>query len=61
MWKVSDWQRLFYKYDNNPKHTASAVKAYLDIKAHNETVSVIGWPSQMPDLKLTEAVRQRME
>lgn len=31
------------QHDNNLKHTANAVKANLEGKTHNETVSVMDW------------------
>lgn len=39
-----------------PKRTASLVKAYLDRKMHNETLSVLGCPPLSPDLIIIESL-----
>lgn len=41
---------FIFQHDNDPKHTASAVKAYLGI------LSVTDGPPQSPKLSITEAV-----
>lgn len=41
-------------HDNDPKHTASTVKAYLKRKEEKGDITVMGWPSQSPDLNPIE-------
>lgn len=47
---------FIFQNDNDSKHIANAVKAFLDRKAHSETLSVMDWPPQSPNLKIIEAV-----
>lgn len=42
--------------DNDLKHTANAVKSYLNRKTHEEKLSVIDWPSWSLTLKIIEVV-----
>ncbi len=39
-------QRLVFQHDNDPKHTAKRVKAWL----RTNHINVLEWPSQSPDL-----------
>ena len=39
-----------FKYDNDPKHTARAMKEWL----HKKHFKVLEWPSQSPDLNPIE-------
>ncbi len=42
--------------NDNPKHTANAVKSYLEIKTADKTLTVMDRPPKNPDLNITEAV-----
>ena len=45
---------FIFQHDNDPKHTANAVKSYLEIKTYLETV--MDWPPQSLDLNIIETV-----
>lgn len=44
-----------------PKHAAFTVKACLDRKAKNETLSVMDWPARSSDGNMTEAVQDHLD
>ncbi len=48
-------RRFTFKEDNDPKHTAKITKEWL----HNNSVTVLEWPSQSPDLKPNWASLER--
>lgn len=55
--RVWGWSSFIFQHENDPsKHTSNTVKAYLDRKTHNGTLSVIDWCPQSPDLKIIEVV-----
>ncbi len=43
-------RRFTFQQDNDPKHTAKIMKEWL----HNNSVTVLEWPSQSPDLNPIE-------
>ncbi len=43
-------RRFTFQQDNDPKHTAKITKEWL----HNNSVTVLEWPSQSPDLNPIE-------
>ncbi len=45
-------RRFTFQQDNDPKHTAKITKEWL----HNNTVTVLEWPSQSPDLNPIEQI-----
>lgn len=47
-----------FQHDNDSKHTANTIKAYLEGKTHSETLPSIEWPPQSLNLNITEAVWQ---
>lgn len=45
-----------HKHQLANKHTANAVKAYLDRRTHNGTLSVMDYPTEIADLNIVQAV-----
>lgn len=45
-----------FQHDNDPTHTANAVRAYLVRKTHSGAPSFISWLLQSPDFNLTETM-----
>ena len=48
--------KFIFQHDNDPKHSAKIVKSYLQRKTVDETLTVLDWPPQSPDLNIIEAV-----
>lgn len=44
-----------FQREKDPKHVASAVKAYLDGRTHHGRLSVMDWPPQGLDFRIIEA------
>ena len=45
-----DKEEVIYQHDNDPKHTAKAVKKWFEEKK----IKLLTWPSQSPDLNPIE-------
>ncbi len=48
--KLKRKRNFIFQHDNNPKHTSKLTKEWL----HQKMTEVLEWPSQSPDLNLTE-------
>ncbi len=48
--KLKMKKNFIFQHDNNPKHTSKLTKEWL----HQKMTEVLEWPSQSPDLNLTE-------
>ena len=52
---------FIFQHDNDLKHTANAVKSYLERKTVDKTLTVIDWPPQSPYLNIIEAVWDHLD
>lgn len=52
---------FIFQHGNDPKHTTNVVKAFLNRKIHNGTLSVMNWPPQSQDLNLFEEVWNHLD
>ncbi|XP_063351830.1 laforin isoform X2 [Pelmatolapia mariae] len=52
---------FIFQRDNDPSHTANAVKAYLDRKRHKKRLSAMDWPPQSLHLHITAAILNHLD
>ena len=50
-----------FQYHNDPKHTANAVKSYLEGKTADKTLTVVDGPPQSLDLNIIDAVWDHLD
>lgn len=60
-WTETQWQQVIFQQVNDPKHTANALKAYMDRKPYNWRLSGMGWPPWIQDLNIIEAVYDHLD
>lgn len=52
---------FIFHHDKDLKHTANAVKSYLERKTADKTLTVIDWPLQSPGLNTIEVVWDQLD